>query len=85
MIKKSSFDVCGGDCSCCERFKGKVFDAVPVLVKKKVHTRYVPPDMTALKMLMDKSERSFNIESMTDEELRKLEVELINSTVRVDE
>ena len=39
------------------------------LLKKKVTTKYVPPDTTALKMLLDQSEK--DVLEMSDEELEK--------------
>lgn len=40
-----------------------------VLVKKKVTKKSVPPDMTALKMLLDGESKS-DVTTMTDEELK---------------
>ncbi len=39
------------------------------LLKKKVTTKYVPPDTTALKLLLDQSEK--DVLEMSDEELEK--------------
>jgi len=76
VIKKNYYDECGGDCESCEKFSKKCFDNVPVLAKRKVHTKYVPPDMTALKLLFETREKSVDLEKMTDEELRSLEIQL---------
>ena len=52
------------------------------LLKKKITTHYVPPDMSALKILLEnfgeemKSGDGF-VETMTDEELLKMKVELL--------
>ena len=53
-----------------------------VLLKKKVTTHYVPPDLTAVKMLFENFGQEVRtsddlIESMSDEELLKLKSELI--------
>lgn len=49
-----------------------------VLVKKKITTHYVPPDMLAIKMLMeDDKEKIDNLSNMTDEELVSLKNKLI--------
>ena len=39
------------------------------LSKKKITTKYVPPDMTALKILLDENQKQ--VGDMTDEELEK--------------
>ena len=45
------------------------------LAKKKVTTKNVPPDITALKMLLD--EQHADLESMSDEELSAEKMRLI--------
>lgn len=53
-----------------------------VLVKKKVTTHYVPPDMLAIKILMeDNKERVDDLASMTDEELIGLKNKIIQEIV----
>ena len=46
------------------------------LSKKKVTTKNVPPDMSALKILLDDSQKE--VGQMTDEELEKEKLRLIN-------
>ena len=46
------------------------------LSKKKVTTKNVPPDMSALKILLDDSQKE--VGQMTDEELEKEKTRLIN-------
>ena len=46
------------------------------LLKKKVTTKNVPPDITALKILMDGQER--DVSEMSDEELVKEKTRLLN-------
>ena len=46
------------------------------LSKKKVTTKNVPPDMSALKILLDDSQKE--VGQMTDEELEKEKIRLIN-------
>ncbi len=45
------------------------------LSKKKVTTKNVPPDMTALKILLDENQKDFN--QMTDEELCAEKIRLL--------
>ena len=56
-------------------------DGQVVLVKKKVTKKSVPPDMTALKMLLDGESRA-DVTTMTEEELKaelnRLLIELAN-------
>ncbi len=53
-----------------------------VLVKKKVTTHYVPPDMLAIKMLMENDQEKIdNLSSMTDEELVALKNKLIKDII----
>ena len=60
-----------------------------VLLKKKVTTHYIPPDMLAIKMLVENfgeeiknNKKSESIDKLSDEELielkNKLEKEIIN-------
>ena len=46
------------------------------LSKKKVTTKNVPPDMSALKILLDDSQKE--VGQMSDEELEKEKIRLIN-------
>ena len=53
-----------------------------VLIKKKVTTHYIPPDMSAIKILFENygqeiSQSMDEIESMSDDELLKIKSELI--------
>lgn len=45
------------------------------LSKKKVTTKFVPPDMTALKILLDENQKDFS--QMTDEELYEEKIRLL--------
>ncbi len=45
------------------------------LSKKKVTTKYVPPDMTALKILLDENQKDTT--QMTDEELYEEKIRLL--------
>ena len=50
-----------------------------VLQKRKTSTKSYPPDLSALQLLLDKEVKETNdIESMSDEELRKEKERLIN-------
>ncbi len=46
------------------------------LLKKKITTKNVPPDMTALKFLLDESQK--DLTQMTDQELFEEKVRLLN-------
>lgn len=46
------------------------------LSKKKVTTKNVPPDMTALKLLLDENQQQ--VGEMTDEELNEEKIRLLN-------
>ncbi len=53
------------------------------LAKKKVTTHYIPPDMLAIKMLLENDRQKVsNLSSMTDEELIALKDKLIKEFVR---
>ena len=45
------------------------------LNKKKVTTKFVPPDMTALKILLDENQK--DVSQMTDEELYEEKIRLL--------
>ena len=69
--------VTGGNCN-----GGKINESKQTLTlsKKKVTTHFVPPDMLAIKMLLEinSKEMSSNLLNLSDEELLKLTVELKN-------
>ena len=46
------------------------------LLKKKITTKNVPPDMTALKFLLDESQK--DLTQMTDQELFEEKIRLLN-------
>ena len=83
MIKKGGYHECGGDCDNCSLFGAKEKEMQMVLVKKKVSKKYVPPDMSALKLILEKEEGQKNIETMTDEELMQFEKELAEKFLRM--
>ncbi len=50
-----------------------------VLSKRKVSTHYVPPDMLAIKMLLENDRKKVDsLSAMTDEELLSLRNKLLN-------
>ena len=53
------------------------------LSKKKVTTKYVPPDMTALKILLDENQK--DTAQMTDEELYQEKVRLLYLLKQIQE
>ena len=75
--------------SCIEEEKG-VFEVTNenkqnlVLVKKKVTTHYIPPDMSALKILVESfgeeiKDKNEVLEGMSDDELLKMRSEILRS------
>lgn len=55
------------------------------IVKKKITTHYVPPDMLAIKMLLENDgQKVDSLSNMTDEELVKLKNKLIKELVGGD-
>lgn len=79
MSKKISFDVCGGVCENCPRNAILNLAQSIVLVKRKVTKKYVPPELSALKILIEKDESQKDLKMMSDEELKRLEEELKKS------
>ena len=47
------------------------------LAKKKITTKSVPPDLTALKLIMDEENSDSLVKNMTDEELEREKERLI--------
>nr|DAH57474.1 MAG TPA: hypothetical protein [Caudoviricetes sp.] len=47
------------------------------LVKRKVVTKSVPPDLSAIKVLMEIDDKQQDVTRMTDEELREEKLRLI--------
>ncbi len=53
------------------------------LSKKKITTKYVPPDMTALKILLDENQKDTT--QMTDEELYEEKIRLLYLLKQIQE
>lgn len=49
-----------------------------VLQKRKTSTKSYPPDLTALQMLLVKEDGGDELEKLTDEELQKEKIRLLN-------
>lgn len=77
MAKKLDFDICGGNCAMCDGYCAKDFSSQTVISKKKVATKYVAPDMVAIKLMIERDEKQKDIGAMTDAELKALEKELL--------
>lgn len=77
ILKKGVYDVCGGECAVCDKRAVKNNRCEMVLTKKKVSTKYVPPDTQLLKLLMASGEETKDVLALSDEELDKLENSLI--------
>ena len=78
IIKKNSFDICAGDCATCVRRGIKNLSLLTIYTKKKISTKYVPPDMGAIKLLIDMGKQeNKDIFNMTDAELKSYEEELM--------
>ena len=60
-----------------EEYVKSVDDNEMILSKKKITKRYVPPDMLAIKMLLEIDGESFRLSDMTDQELLDLKNSLI--------
>ena len=72
--------LCTGDCLTCNKREVKSLERTFVLTKKRVSTHYVPPDITAIKMLnevMQTQKTLQDLSACTTEELAKLKNELI--------
>lgn len=77
-MKRGSFDICGGDCQNCGKHKLVNLSSAVVMVKRKVTKKYVPPELSALKILIDKDEVQKDLKFVSDEELIRLEAKLKN-------
>lgn len=77
MGKRLDYDICGGNCAVCDGFKAKDFSCQTVMAKKKVSKKFVPPDMGAIKIMIERDEAGVDLEKMSDAELKKLEEELL--------
>jgi len=75
-------DFCEGDCRSCNRFSFDEDERRLKVIKKKVTSHYIPPDIQAIKILMDKDNEKDDYMSMSDDELyreiKKLYIEIEN-------
>ena len=55
-----------------------VVDGQLTLVKRKIVTKNVPPDISAVKALIEMDNRSDKVESLTDEQLQQEKLRLLN-------
>lgn len=69
-------DFCGEDCKSCFGFECKKPEKSLRLVKKRVTRHYVPPDLTAVKMLEDS--KQMDISSLSDAELQAYRQEILS-------
>ena len=69
--------------------KGKNEKEKLMLSKKKITTHYIPPDLTAVKMLFEifgqEVEDKNNLDNMSDQELLKLKNKLLNELKNIDQ
>ena len=80
VVKKNAFDICAGDCSVCLKRGVKNLSLLTVYTKKKISTKYVPPDMGAIKLMLDiGSGKEKDIHEMTNDELKAYEEELLRA------
>ena len=56
-----------------------VVDGVLTLNKRKIVTKNVPPDISAVKALIELGSASDNVETLTDEQLQAEKVRLLNA------
>lgn len=75
---------CGGECESCARFAcKKTIKSELMLVKKKVSTKFVPPDASLLKLIMGDQLTlgimGTNVTGLTDDELDAFEKELVKN------
>ena len=78
VIKSGLFDECGENCAGCQNFECKVNQGEKlVLAKKKVVQKYIPPDVQVIKLLSQQREVNQDLSKMTDEELEKLESDVV--------
>ncbi|MBR2974552.1 MAG: hypothetical protein IKC47_02275 [Clostridia bacterium] len=55
-----------------------VVDGQLTLVKRKIVTKNVPPDISAVKALIEMDNQSDKVESLTDEQLQQEKLRLLN-------
>ena len=93
-IKKGVFDICAGDCATCVKRGIKNLSLLTIAVKKKLVTKYVPPDMGAIKLALEIDSMTVkDITEMSDTELlayereleRELGVEKVDKSTTEDE
>ncbi|MEG1509864.1 MAG: hypothetical protein RR454_05385 [Clostridia bacterium] len=53
------------------------FSCEDELIKKKITTKHIPPDITALKIYIDYAEQNKPYENLTDEELEQEKIRLL--------
>ena len=85
VLKKTHFDICGGNCDVCKLFGCKNLTSAVILTKRKVSKKYVPPDIVAIKMVLESDDANKNISAVSDLELMSLRDELIKNLTKDDE
>ncbi|MCM1043395.1 MAG: hypothetical protein NC350_04225 [Corallococcus sp.] len=54
------------------------------LVKRKIVTKHVPPDISAVKALLTLTEMTDNLETLTDEQLQQEKTRLLNMLSQIN-
>ena len=73
---------CDGKCAECGRFSERSFSLGLVEVKRKVSTKYVEPDMSAIKLLNEfrkEKDDEFDFDGLSNEELLVKKSELLKA------
>lgn len=79
VLKKNAYDICAGDCATCIERGIKNLSALTICTKRKISTKYVPPDMSAIRLALELNSSGVkDIHDMTDEELARYEAELLD-------
>ena len=76
-------DKCSGDCKSCEKFAERNFNLPLVEVKRKVASKYVEPDMSAIKLLAEfEKEKKIEInifDGLSNEEIIQKKIEILKA------
>lgn len=83
---KSEIEICEGDCEFCVPYESKFCEGGKLSpVKKKIVSKYYPPELTAIKLLVgEQVETREELSGLSEEELIKFKEDIVKSLTKLE-
>lgn len=83
---KGEIEICEGDCEFCVSYESKFCEGGKLSpVKKKIVSKYYPPELTAIKLLVSEQvETREDLSRLSEEELIKFKEDIVKSLTKLE-